>query len=141
MMSYFHSSHMSDKNTLAEKKHDNINLVKPPSFITNQNKLITAPMCSCLLSHRNRHRAKSPCYQLTARSWGWELGCGERILMWQFFTVRVSRRDRSVAQTPATLTQCDLRQLGNAQEDTKNLYAVRALPCTQRKLHLAVYTL
>ena len=61
--------------------------------------------------------------------------------MWPFFAVWASCRDRSEAQTPATLTQCDLRQLGNAQEDTKNLYAARALPCTHRKLHLAVYTL
>ena len=61
--------------------------------------------------------------------------------MWPFFAVWASCRDRSEAQTPATLTQCDLRQLGKAQEDTKNLYAARALPCTHRKLHLAVYTL
>lgn len=43
--------------------------------------------------------------------------------------------DRSAAQTPAT-SQCDLRQPGNTQENTKKLYAVPTLPCTHQKLHL-----
>jgi len=43
-----------------------------------------------------------------------------------------------VSGTNKSPTQCDLMQLGNAQERTKNLYAARALPCTHWKLHLAV---
>lgn len=97
-------------------------------------------MCSCLLT---RSRSHSPIvrYQLTAQSWGRGLGCGKWIPTWLFFTVWASVLQGQVSGTNTNHPQCDLRQLGNAQEDTKNPYAARALPCKHWKLHLAACTL
>ncbi len=120
------------------KKHANMNLPEPLSFVANHNKMTNAQMSSCLLIHRGRQSAivsllSSNCSVTGLRAGVWKVDSNVAVFP---PCERASCRGQ-VSGTNTNHPQCDLRQPGNAQEDTKDLYAARALPCTHWKLHLA----